>query len=79
MKGYSEQRGVQLCVTFDAAAGCFAHTVLVHDFHARVKANPDRPPDAEVIELPVRNSKATSLSRKSRDAVTQILKMQSVG
>ena len=54
---------------------------LVHEFVEVLRARPFNPPDASVIELQDRKElrNATSSSRKSRQAVMQILKMQRVG
>jgi hypothetical protein len=81
MKGYSEQRGVQSQVIFDAATGRFAPCDVVHDFAVLMAAKPEHPPDAVVIVLPHRKvvSNATTPLRKRRDAVMQVLKMQRAG
>ena len=81
MKGYSEQRGVLSQVIFDAETGRFVQCDIAHDFEQFLESKPEYPPDASVIELQDRKElrNATSLSRKSRQAVMQILKMQRVG
>jgi hypothetical protein len=77
MKGYSEQRGVQSQMIFDAATGRFAQRVRVHDFELIAKSKPDQPPDATIIKMP--NPKATPLSRSRRHAVMQKPEMQRAG
>ena len=81
MKGYSEQRGVQSQVIYDAATGCFAQRDRVHDFELIAKSKSDYPPDSTIIKLPdVKvSATATPLSRKRRRLVTQTSEMQRVG
>jgi hypothetical protein len=81
MKNYSEQRGGQSQIIFDAVSGQFVQRQLSHEFEVATKANITRRPDALVIAIPksVAKSGASSLLRKSRQAVMQTVDMKRVG
>lgn len=80
MKGYSEQRGVQSQVIFDASTGQFAQREIMHDFASLAKTLPDSPQSAIIIDLQHNKDRAeaTALSRSRRNAVMQKFKVQRV-
>jgi hypothetical protein len=81
MKGYSEQRGVQTQVIYDAVLDQFLQSVLKHDFLAVTEASKEQSETASITELPRHKARAVDKSslHRGRAMVTQIVQKQRAG
>jgi hypothetical protein len=81
MKNYTEQRGVQSQVIYDAVLDQFLQRVLTHDFLAVTEASKKQSETASITELPRHKASAADKSslHKSRAMVTHTVQKQRAG